>query len=272
MVKASNFPIGRVRLAAVLQDAGKIVCTDDVVQSLKVDRITASKLLSRWHRQGWFRRAGPGVYAAVDPAYLNFEQVLDHPWMIVPALFNPSYVGGRTAAHYWGLTDQIFLDTVVLTGRAVRSRNINTLGFRYTLKHIQTAKFFGLDCVWFETIKVDFSDMHRTVLDILDDPSFGGGINHVAECFHSYLNHEKRNDEALISYADRLGNGAVFKRLGLLSEREPNTSFLVDACIHRMTKGNAKLWPEVPCDRLVTRWHLFVPDWWDSYKGNDHEN
>ncbi|MCY4224702.1 MAG: hypothetical protein OXF06_07675 [Bacteroidetes bacterium] len=258
-----TFPKGRVRIATVLQAAGKIVGADDVVQSLNVDRATASKLLSKWSSQGWFRRAGADVYVAVDPAYLNIGQVLDDPWMIVPALFDPAYVGGRSAIEYWGLTDQIFLDTAVLTGRSLRSKHMETIGFRYTLKHIHPSKIFGLDCVWFEKIKVNFSDLHRTILDILHDPSFGGGIEHVAECFHSYLNHEKRNDEVLISYAERFGNGAIFKRLGLLAERESGTSFLVNECKKRMTKGNAKLWPDVESHRLVTRWCLFVPDWWD---------
>lgn len=256
--------IGRVRLATVLQDAGKIVRADNVAQSLDIDRTTASKLLSRWSRQGWFKRAGSGVYVAVDPVYLNFEQVLDDPWMIVPALFDPAYVGGRTATEYWGLTDQTFNDTAVLTGRSIRSKHLKTIGFQYTLKHIHPSKIFGLDCVWFEKTKVGFSDVHRTIIDLLDDPSFGGGIDHVAECFHSYLHHEKRNDDVLISYAERLGNGAIFKRLGLLAEREADTSFLIHACRKRMTKGYAKLWPGVPSDRLVTRWRLFVPRWWES--------
>ncbi|MCY4232196.1 MAG: type IV toxin-antitoxin system AbiEi family antitoxin domain-containing protein [Bacteroidetes bacterium] len=264
MPEIKNFPIGRVRLATVLKDTGKIVRIGDVEQSLGVDRITASKLLSRWCNQGWFQRAGPGVYAAVDPAYLMTGEMLDDPWMIVPALFDPAYVGGRSAAEYWGLTDQIFRDTVVLTGRTVRSKHLEILGLPYTLKYVQPNKIFGLDSVWFETTKVDFSDVHRTMLDILDDPSFGGGIDHVVECFQEYLRHEHRNDNQLIAYAERLGNGAIFKRLGFLAERESDTSFLVDACRERMTTGNAKLWSEFPCDRLVTRWRIFVPQWYIS--------
>ena len=96
--------------------------------------------------------------------------------------------------------------------------------------------------------------------DLLDDPLFGGGIDHVINCFGEYLRHDSRQDEKLISYAERLGNGAVFKRLGFLAERMSDCTYLVDACKKRMTKGNAKIAPTFPCPRLVTRWRLWVPE------------
>ena len=64
----------------------------------------------------------------------------------------------------------------------------------------------------------------------------------------------------LISYAERLGNGAVFKRLGFLAEHQSDCNYLIDACRQRITKGNAKLIPTLPCPRLVTRWRLWVPE------------
>lgn len=187
---------------------------------------------------------------------------MDDPWIIVPALFNPAYIGGRTATEYWDLTDQIFIDTVVITGRHVRVKNQRRLGLPYTLKHIHPDKIFGLDYVWHESIKIAISDLQRTILDLLDEPEFGGGIHQVTDCFAEYLHHECRKDITLISYADRLGNGAIFKRLGFLAERESGNTFLIDACRQRMTKGNAKLAPTIPSPRLVTRWHLWVPEEW----------
>jgi predicted transcriptional regulator of viral defense system len=264
MSEPRNLPKGRLRLATVLQTAGDIVRTDDVEQSLNVSRAAASKLLSRWAGQGWLRRVGPGVYAKVDLASIDIEQVLDDPWMIVPALFDPAYIGGRTAAEYWGLTEQIFRDTVVITGRPVRSKYQRRLGLHYTVKHIRPDLIFGLEPVWFQNIKVAVSDVHRTILDLLNEPAFGGGIRHVVDCFAEYLRHEYRQDEKLISYAERLGNGAVFKRLGFLAERRSGNTYLVDACRQRITKGNAKLAPTVPSPKLVTRWRLWIPEMWIS--------
>ncbi len=66
----------------------------------------------------------------------------------------------------------------------------------------------------------------------------------------------------LYRQADKLGNGAVFKRLGFLASRAPSYEALVEACAKRLTAGNAKLDPALACPRLVRQWRLWVPDRW----------
>ncbi len=67
-------------------------------------------------------------------------------------------------------------------------------------------------------------------------------------------------DIVQIADAERIGNGAVFKRLGYLAEQSSGNSALVDLCQQRLTKGNAILDSALMCRRLVTRWRLFIPD------------
>jgi predicted transcriptional regulator of viral defense system len=81
------------------------------------------------------------------------------------------------------------------------------------------------------------------------------------DCFHNYIRRKDSNFATLVDYADKLGNGAVFKRLGFLSERE-RVDHLVESCTARLTSGNAKLDSGVACPRLITRWRLLVPDSW----------
>ena len=102
-----------------------------------------------------------------------------------------------------------------------------------------------------------FDPTHR-----LFDPALGGGIQHVSDCLAAYLKRADRDDALLIGYADHLGNGAVFKRLGFLAETDPRGMALVAPCRERLTKGNAKLDPALPCPRLISRWRLFVPAQW----------
>ncbi len=94
---------GKSRLAAVINAAGDIVQIQDVEAVLKVSRAKASKLLSRWASQSWLRRVGPGTYVPVELALHDSEQVIQDPWVLVPALFEPAYIGGRTAAVHWDL-------------------------------------------------------------------------------------------------------------------------------------------------------------------------
>ena len=255
-------PNSRRRLAKVLRTAGDVIRIGDVVHALAVTRVEAAKILSRWAGQGWMRRIGPGVYAPVPLDAPESRQVLEDPWILVPVLYDPGYIGGRSAAGHWKLTGRAYLDIVVLTTRPVREKTQRRHGVTFSLKHIDRRRFFGTTKVRRGRTRVAVSDRHRTVIDMLDDPALGGGIGHVADCVAAYLAHGERDDEILLAYTDRLGNGAVFKRLGFLAERLSTEDPLVPVCQNRLTKGHARLDPALVCPRLVTRWRLRIPDSW----------
>lgn len=257
-----TLPPGRARLAAVIKTAGSVVRIEHAENALHVSRTEAAKQLSRWAGQGWLRRIGVGAYVPVQLEFLDADQVVDDPWILVPVLFDPAYVGGRTAAEHWDLTEQIFRDIVVYTARRVNRPVVERQGAVFSVRHTAKEHMFGTQAVWRGQTKIAVSDIHRTIVDMLDDPAAGGGIQHVADCFGQYMRRHDRDVEKLISYAERLGNGAVFKRLGFLAERLPDGSGLVAASKARLTKGNALLDTSLACPRLVTRWRLRVPDNW----------
>jgi predicted transcriptional regulator of viral defense system len=253
---------GKSRLAAVLSSAGDVVHIKDVEAALTVPRTRAAKLLSSWAAQGWLRRVGPGTYVPVQLALLGARQVVEDPWVLVPALFHPAYIGGRTAAEHWDLTEQIFRDIFVYTARPVRQKTVESQGALFSLKHVKHEHIFGTKTVWRGQTRVQVSDVHRTIIDMLDDPAAGGGIQHVADCFDQYMQRKDSEPRVLIEYADRLGNGAVFKRLGFLAERHPQAEAIIDAAKLRLSKGYAKLDPALDCARLITRWRVRVPETW----------
>lgn len=255
-------PKGRTQLMKVLGASGDVVHISDVAQALAVSRTDAAKRLARWREQGWISRVGAGAYVPASIDTLGSERVLDDAWVLVPALFNPAYVAGRTAAEHWDLTEQIFKDIVVITGQNVRQKRQTRQGFDFTLKHLAADKIFGTKPVWRHHTKVPVSDVHRTIIDMLDDPALGGGIQHVADCLNAYLKRADRSDPKLIEYGERLGNGAVFKRLGFLAERHPDGASLAELCRARLTAGNAKLDPALDCPRLMSKWRLFIPQTW----------
>jgi len=253
---------GRTQLSQVLQDGGELISVEDVTTALKIDRRQATKLLARWNMQGWIKRLRRGVYAPVPLASLGQSQVLDDPWLIVPPLFGPAYIGGWTAAEHWGLTEQIFRSVCVLTTRPVRGKEKNIQGVDFSLKQISPRAKFGTKPLWRGRVKVEISNPAKTIVDMLDDPTIGGGIRHVGDCLDKYLSENKGTTEELISAAERLGNGAVFKRLGFLAERRGGPEKLITSCRDQLTTGNAKLDPAVPSRKLVKRWRVWVPPSW----------
>ncbi len=259
---ATRLPHGRAQLVRVLAAAGDVIHVDDVVSILQLDRTAAAQRLSRWAEQGWLRRVGRGAYVAAAIDTMDSERVLDDPWILVPALFAPAYIGGRTAAEHWDLTEQIFKDIFVMTSRAVRQKRQERHGTLFSLKHIDERKIFGTKNVWRRHTRVPVSDVHRTIIDMLDDPAIGGGIQHVADCLAVYLRRDDRDDKKLIDYAIRLGNGAVFKRLGFLAEHFSGGVKLACFCERHLSGGHAKLDPDQDAPLVVTKWRLRVPARW----------
>ena len=252
----------RERLAAVLRKAQGLIGVEHVMSTLSMDRKGAAKTLARWYAQGRLQRVGHGLYAAIPLDARASGQVLEDPWILVPSLFGSAYVGGWTAAEHWDLTEQFFRDIFVFTTKAIRAKKRDVHGITFLLRHIQPETLFGTRNIWRGQIKVQISDVHRTIIDMLADPSVGGGIRHVADCFTAYFQHKDANPETLIQYAEKLGNGAVFKRMGFLAETLPNQDAVVEACRKRLTQGNAKLDPGLDCPRLVRAWRIWIPKTW----------
>jgi predicted transcriptional regulator of viral defense system len=252
----------RSRLAAVLRRGGDLITVDDAVAALNVTRTVAAKSLARWEQQHWLKRLRRGLYAPVPLALSHDEQVLEDPWALVPELFDPAYIGGATAAHHWDLTEQLFRTIFVYTARPVRRTEEVIQETAFQLRHIEVSRIFGTKMIWRGRRKIQISDLHRTIIDLLDDPSSGGGIRHVEDCLRAYFAHKDVDVGRLIEYGDKFGNGAVFKRLGFLGERLNAPPALIAACSERLTTGNARLDPALESPRLVRRWRLRIPDLW----------
>jgi len=90
----------------------------------------------------------------------------------------------------------------------------------------------------------------------------GSGIRHVADCLRAYFARRDCDTGTLLRYADGLGNGAVYKRLGFLAETLGAASELVEACSGHLTEGIVKLDPTAASPRLTKRWRLWLPEKW----------
>jgi predicted transcriptional regulator of viral defense system len=151
----------------------------------------------------------------------------------------------------------------VLTTQKPRDRTPSIKETDFLIRTVSEKAMFGMKPVWRGRVRVSVSDPTRTVVDMLSVPSLGGGIRSTVDMLVNYLRSENGNMDLLIEYGDRLGNGAVFKRLGFLLERvAPENGLFIEACQNRITTGNAKLDPKLGADRLITRWRLWVPEGW----------
>jgi predicted transcriptional regulator of viral defense system len=226
---------------------------------LGVEPADARRELGYLSRRGWLTRIRRGLYLPVPLDAPRSGEWTEDPWIVASKAFAPSYIGGWSACEHWDLTEQVFRDVVVVTSRPVRRRRQELQGMPFLVTIRSGDAMFGTRNVWRRDVRVAVSDPSRTIIDVLDDPGIGGGIRHVAAVLDEYLRSEHRNDEQLIEYGDRLGNRAVFKRLGWLLEVLGVDDALRDACLARRSTGLSKLDPTVSATgRIVRRWGLRV--------------
>jgi len=231
----------------------------DAAAVLTLDIGTARQLLARFAGRGWLARIRSGLYATVPlEASVPGEWRAD-AWLVATKLFSPGYIGGWSAAEHWDLTEQIFRDVLVFTSRRVRHRTQEIQGTVFRVKVISARKLFGAREVWRSRVPVPVSDASRTLIDVLDDPSTGGGMRLVSEMTAAYFEADARDDRVLIEYARRLGNGAVFKRLGHLIEvLDVEAPEIVGVCFREKTSGISDLDPTIPGGVIRKRWNLRV--------------
>jgi predicted transcriptional regulator of viral defense system len=236
--------VGRAELSAVLEDR-RFVSPELVARVLGVDAKVAARKLAHWAEQGWLRRVRRGLYIAV-PVEAPPQSWSQDALVLATAVWSPCYFSGFTAAHHWGLTEQVFRTTIVKTAQRVRASTASLLDAEYLLMHTtEDALEWGLEVVWQEEVRLLFADPARTVVEILDAPRVGGGIRHAAEILQAYL--DDHEGERLVQYALRFGNRAVLKRLGYLLESqgwgEPE---LIAACREGLSSGISLLDPDGP--------------------------
>jgi predicted transcriptional regulator of viral defense system len=228
-------------------------------------------MLARWASKGWLSRIRRGLYVPVPLESRTSDVAIEEPWHIAQRLYEPCYIGGWSAAAYWGLTEQLFRSVLVFTCIKPLDRAPTIKNIKFVVHKVSEKAMFGLQPVWKGSVKILVSDPSRTVIDMLDTPSLGGGIRPTVDVFLNYLKSpEFNNMEQLTQYADRLGNGAVYKRLGFLLEQyAPGEKSTISVCASNMTKGNSKLDPKLASDRLVTKWRLWIPENWAKEKTVD---
>ena len=249
----------REKLSLILSSAGKVVTIEDASRALSCDRITARNFLSRMHRSGWLKMITHGVYAPVDLSSDDAQYTEEDPYSIGTVLFKKCYIGAWSAANHWGLTDQLFLNTWVFTTQKVRKRHVKKGANNFCLFHVAEKDVFGTITEWIGPQKILISDVHRTLIDFTNHVDFLG-LQSLIDVFDAYLLLPNCQLETVYDYISRLGNRALFKKLGfLISLRRPDQGDLWHRFQISISKGPSFLASQTKCDVYLKEWNMYVP-------------
>lgn len=250
----------RQKVQALLAGTNGLVKIGDAQEILEVSREKASHILWCLAKQGWIRKLKDGLYRVVPLESSDASVTDENPWMIANELFSPCYMGGWTAANFWGLTDQLFLKTWVMTTNPVHKKERSIAQHDYVLRQIKSTYLFGLKSEWVENNKISISDPHKTLLDFLSFPH-DYTAQTMVEIFESYLRSELKNMNILTQYAQKIPNRTTLKRLGFLLELlAPYEKALIEFCHKNMSKGYSSLSTQSSCTQSIPRWNLKIPE------------
>lgn len=252
---------GRKHLGKLLQASKESFTVAEAAQILGVSRYRAASLLFAWAKRGWLYRIRRGLYIPIPLQSDSTEVTPEEPWLIAHKLFSPCYIGGWTAAHHWGFTEQLFNSIYVMTTKKVHQREQHLNGVNFKIKTILPKRIFGTQAIWSGKVKIGISDPTKTIIDGLNDPAVFGGIRMVADVLSVYIHSKEFNQEKLLKYATDMQNSTIFKRLGYLIEQLAfdASNNITSICKKKLKSGYSQLDPSVKGDQLETRWNLWVP-------------
>jgi predicted transcriptional regulator of viral defense system len=241
---------------------GGLISVEAAATVLRVPATVASARLSRLARSGWAQRVRRGLYLILPlEAEPDKKATNDDPWVLARELFSPCYIGGWSAAEHWGLTEQLFRSTLVVTAAPTRSKEATFMGNDFRLFRVRPSQLInGVVKVWRGAERIAVSSAERTLVDCLCTPELGGGTRHLAQMFREYLEGEKADPDRLLSVAKKSASGAAWKRLGYLAEvLSPDNVTLTTVAARHLSEGLARLDPAVAKrGRLIKRWRLWV--------------
>lgn len=241
---------------------GGLISVGEAAQALRVSRTKAAKTLASLTKRDWLRRVRRGLYLVVSLETEPGQATLpEDPWVLAQTAFGPCYIGGWSAAEHWGLTEQLFRTTVVVTAAAVRRSTALLLGYEYRLLKVPKERIAGsLVSIWRGSERVLVSTPERTLADCLRHPDLAGGIRHLADLLIEYSSRRDRDTAKVVAAMHEVASGAAWKRLGYLAEELlPDVGDLAEEAARHLTTGYVRLDPAVRSrGKLVRRWRLWV--------------
>lgn len=227
-------------------------------------RSAAANVLSQLVRNGVVTRLKAGLFQLV-PFELGFErEYLGNPYVVAREIVSrhqkkdgsPKYYlayGSAFELHQMATQPQL----VIYVCSPIMIRSCAILGTEFRFVRCSEKDLFGITEMWVDkNEKILASDLERTLLDGLRQPSYCGGFSETAKAFS--IKHQIIDPQKLLDYAIKLNIGAVIRRLGYLMEL-----YQIGSRIHweflqtKLTNTYQLLDPELPAQgRHLAKWRL----------------
>ncbi len=244
-------------LLSKLSEEGKeIFSAKDIMLSLGVSYASARKTISNLAAKNWIEKISAGKYLIIPLSAGVKPKYTEHEFVIASKLIEPYYISYWSALNYYHMTEQIPFSVFIATTKRRSNRKI--LDVNYIFVALSKKKFFGFTTVNIAGKDILISDKEKTIADCLDHPEYCGDITEAAKALKSGgLFYEK-----IAEYAIKMGNAAILKRLGYLSEilKLNLDEALKKRMLKNLSKGYSVLDPSVKMrkGKYNEKWRLLL--------------
>jgi len=213
--------------------------------------------LHRLVNAGWLVRLGAGKYAIVPPQAGGDAIPAANRLVIGRELVGeaPYYLSHDSALEVHNLLTRPVTSVTITTPRRLKPRLV--LKVPYLFISAKQEDMWGYVLAWVSPEEqVQVSDPERTILDGLARPDLCGGITEIATALQ--IGKAEFDWSKLVTYAQRLGNQAVMKRLGYLLELFAQATPAMLASLQEIIGPSyARLDPLLPEEgKYLARWRV----------------
>ena len=246
------------KLVTTLHERSRVVFRlEDVRDITGLSETSARSFARKLVDRGVAARLKPGLYVLVPFELGRERQYAGNPLVVAREIVHGEdyYLSHATAMEIHGMTTQPQLVVMVSTPKP--RRPVTTLGVEFRFVRCRRKHLFGLTDHWVtKQEKVRVSDLERTIIDGLKQPEHCGGLTEVAKGL--WMRREDVNADRLVQYAERIGVGAVVRRLGFLLEiYELASAPELDRLRNALTSTYVRLDPILPAEgKRLRRWRL----------------
>lgn len=242
-------------LSSLAESGRNIFALEDVISILNISYENAKVIANRLVKKAWLIRLARGKYLIV-PLEAGVKSLYsEHGFIIASHLVDPYYIGYGSALNSHGLSERVPSNVYVVTNKRRENRTILYTKIKFVT--LSKSKLFGLEDLIISRKKVKISNAEKTIADCLDHPEYCGGLDEIAKTI--FFEHEDLDMKKVVSYAMRMGNKTVTKRLGYLLDLFSfhEYDFLFEDT--ELSRGFSKLDPGLPNKgKYNNKWKLLL--------------
>jgi len=214
-------------------------------------------LIHKAERRGLVTRLRPGLYTLIPFELGRATEYVGDPYIIAKEMCDgrPYFLSHASALELHRLVTQPQFTIYVSSTLRTPPRTIH--GHDYRFITCKPTEFFGLTQIWMtKQQSLTVSDRERTILDVLRDPQYAGGIPEVAKAL--WMSRTEIKIPQLLSYVPHFSSGALRRRLGFLLELYKLASFeQLESLRSGLTSTYDRLDPTLPkSGPFQARWRL----------------